>query len=71
LKLPQFPDPAAEAAMEAFNNTWLCHHPRPKDIGVDNVSEFKGLFKQMCANLDTERHMSSAHNPETSFHFVK
>jgi hypothetical protein len=59
------PETAAEAAMETFNNAWPCCCPRPKGIGTDDGSEPEGLFKQMCSSLDTERHMSSAHNPQS------
>ena len=50
----------------AFDDTWLARYPRPQELGIDNGSEFKLLFEQMCKNYGLKSKPSSAYNPQSS-----
>ena len=56
----------SEKVMNAFHNTWLCRYPRPKEIGFDNGSEFKKLFKEMCDNFGVDTHPTTSCNPQSN-----
>jgi hypothetical protein len=58
--------PDSDCVMQAFDDTWLTHYPRPQYIGFDGGSEFKLLFKQMCANYGLKRKQSSKYNPQSN-----
>ena len=50
--------------MEAFHEAWLCRYPRPARIGFDNGSEFKFLFKEMCANYGLKEKPTTSYNSQ-------
>ena len=49
-----------------MDSAWLARYPRPQQIGFDNGSEFKGLFKQLTINMGLEQKPSLAWNPQSN-----
>jgi hypothetical protein len=50
--------------MDAFHNIWLCHFPRPIQVTLDSVTEFKSVFKEMCDNLGINCRPNTSYNPQ-------
>ena len=57
---------SAEKVMEAFDNEWLARYPRPAEIGFDNGTEYKGVFKELCANYGMKPKLSTTYNPQSN-----
>ena len=43
--------PTAYRYQQILNTVWLSCYLRPKEIGNDNGSEFKGVFEELCKNM--------------------
>jgi hypothetical protein len=65
-EITEVKSPDAEAAMKAFDDTWLCRYPRPQFIGFDNGSEYKNVFSAMCENYGMEKKLSTSYNPQSN-----
>ena len=59
-------DKSTTASMEAFDDTWLARYPRPQFIGFDNGSEYKNLFRELCANYGLKPKPSTTYNPQSN-----
>lgn len=54
----------SEHVMEAFHEQWLCRYPRPAQVGFDNGTEFKFVFKELCANFNLKSKPTTNYNPQ-------
>ena len=59
-------EPTSEEAQRVLDSTWLARYPRPAEIGFDNGSEFKYLFKQLCDNMGLKKKPSTEYNPQSN-----
>jgi transposase InsO family protein len=50
--------------MDVFHNSWLCRYPRPFQVTLDNGSEFKSVFEEMCDNLGITCRPTTSYNPQ-------
>ena len=57
---------SSEEAQRIFDATWLARYPRPKEIGFDNGSEFKFLFKELCDNMGIKSKPKTDYNPQSN-----
>ena len=53
---------SSNEAQRVFDTTWLARYPRPKEIGFDNGSEFKHLFKELCHNMGIKEKPTTEYN---------
>ena len=58
--------PTTDEAQKAFDSYWLARYPRPAEIGFDNGSEFKWLFRELCANMGIKPKQSTEYNPQSN-----
>ena len=58
--------PTAFCCQQILDTTWLARYPRPGEIGFDNWGEFKGLFSQLCRNMDLTKKKSLPWNPQAN-----
>ena len=58
--------PNSDEAQRGLDSYWLARYPRPAQIGYDNGSEFKWLFKELCENMGLERKPSTEYNPQSN-----
>jgi len=58
--------PSSDEAQRAFDSCWLARYPRPVEVGFDNGSEFKWLFKELCANMGITPKISTDYNPQSN-----
>jgi len=54
----------SDCCSQAFDDTWLCCHPRPQCLGFDGEKEFKLSFDEMRENCGMTKQLSSPHNPK-------
>jgi len=59
-------DPNSDEAQRAFDSCWLARYPRPVEVGYDNGSEFKWLFRELCANMGINPKPSTDYNPQSN-----
>jgi hypothetical protein len=59
-------NPNTDEAQRALDSCWLARYPRPAEIGFDNGSEFKWLFKELCANMGIKTKISTEYNPQSN-----
>ncbi len=59
-------NPNTDEAQRALDSCWLARYPRPAEIGFDNGSEFKWLFKELCANMGIKTKISTKYNPQSN-----
>ena len=57
---------SSNEAQRVFDTTWLARYPRPKEIGFDNGSEFKHLFKELCHNMGIKEKPTTEYNPQAN-----
>lgn len=55
--------PTAYHCQQILDTVWLARYPRPKEIGMDNGSEFKGVFTELFAKMGLIPHRSNTGNP--------
>ena len=58
--------PTADCCQRAMDDVWINRYPRPKEIGLDNGSEFKSVFEQLCVNYGMTKKPSTSHNPQAN-----
>jgi len=58
--------PSSDEVQRAFDSCWLARYPRPVEVGFDNGSEFKWLFKELCANMGITPKISTDYNPQSN-----
>ena len=58
--------PTAYRCQQILDTVWLARYPRPKEIGMDNGSEFKGVFNDLCSNMGLKPHRSNTWNPQSN-----
>ena len=56
----------AETAMTIMDDVWFSRYPRPQEIGFDNGSEYKSIFKEMVINYGLKRKPSLSWNPQSN-----
>jgi len=56
----------AYPCQQNLDTVWLARYPRPKEIGSDNGSEFKGVFKELCANMGLKPVVGNSWNPQSN-----
>jgi transposase InsO family protein len=56
----------SETAMTVMDDVWFSRYPRPKEIGFDNGSEYKKVFKEMVTNYGLKRKASLSWNPQSN-----
>lgn len=52
----------AKTCADAFDDAWLIRCPRPQQLGCDNGSEFKEVFKEMRVTCRLDKHNSTVAN---------
>ena len=57
-------EPTSNEAQQVLDSIWLARYPRPQQIGFDNGSEFKHLFRELCDNMGIKPKMSTDYNPQ-------
>jgi len=57
---------SSEEAQRIFDSTLLARYPRPQEIGFDNGSEFKHLFKELCQNMGIKEKPTPDYNPQAN-----
>jgi transposase InsO family protein len=65
-EIKEMKDQSSEAAMEAFDDTWLSRYPRPEYIGFDNGKEYKKMFKQLINNYGIKPKPITTYNPQSN-----
>ena len=58
--------PTAYRCQQILDTVWLSRYPRPREIGSDNGSEFKGVFSQLCKNMGITHHKTNSWNPQAN-----
>ena len=58
--------PTAEQCQKLFDSTWLSRYPRPREVGFDNRSEFKEVFRELCENMGLTIKLSLPWNPHAN-----
>ena len=58
--------PNSDEAQRAFDSCWLARYPRPIEVGYDNGSEFKWLFRELCTNMGITPKPSTDYNPQSN-----
>ena len=58
--------PTAYKYQQALNSVWLSRYPRPEEIGMDNSSEFKKEFRDLCKNMGLKQKESNSWNPQSN-----
>ena len=58
--------PTAYRVQQILDSVWLSRYPRPKEIGMDNGSEFKGVFLDLCSNRGLKPKRSLPWNPQAN-----
>ena len=53
-------------AQRIFDSMWLACYPRSQEVGFDNGSEFKYLFKELCQNMGIKEKPSTDYNPQAN-----
>ena len=53
-------EPSACEVQKLFDECWLALHPRPKETGFDNASEFKKEFLELCDSMDLKPKTSNS-----------
>ena len=66
VELPNLTNPSSAATSQAFNNTWLCRYPCPRNVIYNNGSEFKLHFKQLCKEFGLKRKPVTVKNPQAN-----
>ena len=61
-----YKSPTAYRCQQILDTVWLARYPRPKEIGSDNGSEFKGVFEELCANMEMKAKLGSLCNPQSN-----
>ena len=56
----------AYEVQKAFDSYWLARYPRPKEVGMDNGSEFKMEFSDLVENYGMTKKPSTAYNPQSN-----
>ena len=59
-------DSKSETAMTVMDDVWFSRYPRPSEIGFDNGSEYKNVFKEMIDNYGLKRKPSLSWNPQSN-----
>ena len=57
-------EPSAQEAQAVLDSYWLARYPRPKEIGFDNGSEFKSVFRELCLNYGMTPKPTTPYNPQ-------
>jgi hypothetical protein len=65
-EIAEMKDQSSEAAMNAFDDTWLSRYPRPEFIGFDNGKEYKKFFKQLINNYGLKPKPTTTYNPQSN-----
>ncbi len=58
--------PSAYRCQQILDTVWLARYPRPKEIGMDNGTEFKGMFSQLYTNMGMTPHRTNSWNPQAN-----
>ena len=58
--------PTAYRCQQILDTVWLARYPRPREIGMDNGGEFKGVFLDLCANMGLVPHRSNTWTPTSN-----
>ena len=61
-----YSEPTAFRCQQILDTEWLSRYPRPRELGCDNGGEFKGVFKQLCANMNLKMKTSLPWNPQSN-----
>ena len=56
----------AYEVQKAFDSYWLARYPRPKEVGMDNGSEFKMEFSDLVVNYGMIKKPSTAYKPQSN-----
>ena len=62
--LPVNTPPNSDLCQQLFGETWLTCYPRPQEIGFDNGSEFKAVFRDLCTNFGMTPKPTTSCNPQ-------
>ena len=62
--LPEGKAPSSDLCQRILDDMWLARYPRPMEVGFDNRSEFKALFRELCANMGMKPKPTTAYNPQ-------
>ena len=62
--LPMGTSPSSDICQKLLDDVWLARYPRPMEIGFDNGSKFKALFRDLCANMGMKPKPTTAYNPQ-------
>ena len=57
---------SSEEAQRIFDSMWRACYPRPQEVGFDNGSEFKHLFKELCQNMGIKEKPTTDYNPQSN-----
>ena len=58
--------PSSETTQTVFDSCWLARYPRPQEVGFDNGSEFKWLFRELCENYGLKPKPTTDYNPQAN-----
>ena len=61
-----FEPPTSKICKELFESTWLSRYPRPKEIGIDNGTEFQKHFEQLAKDMGLKVNRSLKYNPQSN-----
>ena len=62
--LPVGVAPSSDICQSILDDVWLSCYPRPMEVGFDNGSEFKALFRELCGNMGMKPKPTTAYNPQ-------
>ncbi|KAL7474006.1 hypothetical protein ACHAW6_000008, partial [Cyclotella cf. meneghiniana] len=66
VKLALIPTANAASCANQFDINWLCHYPRPTEVGHDNGSEFIAKeFQELLASYNIQSKPTTVKNPTT------
>ena len=61
-----FEPPTSKICKELFVSSWSSRYPRPKEIGIDNGTEFQKDFEQLAKDMGLKVNKSLKYNPQSN-----
>lgn len=60
-EVKQIEEATADCCQKAMDDTWFSSYPRPKEIGIDNIGEFKGVpwWQHVLPKFNFQKHDST------------